>query len=114
MDHWQGLEAFYQLAEKGSFTAAAKTLDVSTSNISRQMFALEQRLGVELVKRTTRSINLTEAGHQYYKKIKAIRQEVLEATQQLQGIQESPKGLIRLAGAGGFVSKQVALYCLTF
>ena len=108
MEHWQGLEAFYQVAEQGSFTSAANNLDVSTSNISRQIVQLEQRLGIELVKRTTRSINLTEAGVQYYKKIKAIRQELIEATQQLQGVQETPQGLIRLTGAGGFVSKQVA------
>lgn len=112
--HWQGLEEFIQVVECGSFTAAANALDISTSNISRQIHQLELRLGMVLLKRTTRSIKLTDAGHQFYQSTKAIRQEVIDATKHLQGLQEKPKGLIKLTGAGDFVSKQVAPVLVKF
>ena len=105
---WQGLEEFIQVVEQGSFTKAAKTLDVSTSHISRQLTQLETRLGTRLINRTTRKISLTDAGHQYIISLKHIRQALSDATDHLQGTQQAPKGLIRITGAGDFVSKQIA------
>ncbi|SFD60219.1 LysR family transcriptional regulator [Pseudoalteromonas denitrificans] len=105
---WQGLEEFIQVVEQGSFTNAAKIMDVSTSHISRQINQLEKRLGTILIKRTTRKISLTDAGRQYFISLKNIRQELIEATDHLQGTQQVPKGLIRLTGAGDFVADQVA------
>lgn len=105
---WQGLEEFIQVIEQGSFTKAARAMDLSTSHISRQINQLENRLGVVLIKRTTRKINLTDAGHEYSISLKKIRQELIEATNNLQGRQQAPKGLIRLTGAGSFVSQQIA------
>lgn len=105
---WQGLEEFIQVVEQGSFTQAAKALDVSTSHISRQLTQLETRLGTRLINRTTRKISLTDAGHQYIISLKNIRQALNDATDHLQGTQQAPKGLIKLTGAGDFVSKQVA------
>lgn len=105
---WQGLEELIQLVEQGSFTAAARKLDVSTSHVSRRIHELEQRLGVVLVKRSTRKISLTDAGRQYVNRVLHIRQELFDANTQLQGTQLTPKGLIRLTGAGEFVARQVA------
>lgn len=105
---WQGLEEFIQVVEQGSFTNAAKVLDVSTSHISRQLTQLETRLGTRLINRTTRKISLTDAGHQYIITLKNIRQALNDATDQLQGTQQAPKGVIKLTGAGDFVSKQIA------
>ncbi|WP_284204492.1 LysR family transcriptional regulator [Psychromonas marina] len=105
---WQGLEEFFQVVEQGSFTKAAKELDVSTSHISRQLTQLESRLGTRLINRTTRKISLTDAGHQYIISLKNIRQALSDATDHLQGTQQAPQGLIRITGAGDFVSKQVA------
>jgi len=105
---WQGLEEFIQVVEQGSFTNAAKVLDVSTSHISRQLTQLETRLGTRLINRTTRKISLTDAGHQYIITLKNIRQALNDATDHLQGTQQAPKGLIKLTGAGDFVSKQIA------
>lgn len=104
---WQGLEEFIQVVEQGSFTKAANVLDVSTSHISRQITQLESRLGTRLINRTTRKISLTDAGHQYVISLKNIRQALFDATDHLQGTQQAPKGLIRLAGAGDFVSQQI-------
>jgi len=105
---WQGLEEFIQVVEQGSFTKAANILDVSTSHISRQITQLESRLGTRLINRTTRKISLTDAGHEYIISLKNIRQALLDATDHLQGTQQAPKGLIRLTGAGDFVSQQIA------
>lgn len=105
---WQGLEEFIQVVEQGSFTKAAKALDVSTSHISRQLTQLEARLGTRLINRSTRKIALTDAGHQYIISLKNIRQALTDATDHVQGTQQAPKGLIRLTGAGGFVANQIA------
>lgn len=105
---WHGLEEFFQVVEQGSFTNAAKQLDVSTSHISRQLTQLETRLGTRLINRTTRKISLTDAGHQYIISLKNIRQALKDANDHLQGTQQAPKGLIKISGAGDFVSKQVA------
>lgn len=105
---WAGLEEFFQVVEHGSFTAAAKAMDVSTSHVSRQVSALEARLGVILIQRSTRKLNLTDAGHQYSVNLATIRQELIEANDQLQGNQQTPKGNIRLSAAGGFVSQRIA------
>ncbi|AXV63874.1 MULTISPECIES: LysR family transcriptional regulator [Pseudoalteromonas] len=105
---WQGLDEFLYVVEQGSFTHAAKAMEVSTSHISRQIQQLENRLGSVLFQRTTRKISLTEAGKEYAIKLKAIRQELIDANNQLQGEQRQPKGLIRITGAGEFVANQVA------
>lgn len=105
---WQGLEEFLYVVEHGSFTHAAKAMEVSTSHISRQVQQLENRLGSVLFQRTTRKISLTDAGREYAVKLKAIRQELIDANNQLQGEQRQPKGLIRITGAGEFVANQIA------
>lgn len=105
---WQGLDEFLHVVEHGSFTNAAKAMDVSTSHISRQVQQLENRLGSVLFQRTTRKISLTDAGREYAIKLKAIKQELLDANTQLQGEQRQPKGLIRITGAGEFVANKVA------
>ena len=60
MDKFEDLQAFVAVVEAGSFTAAAQRLDVAKSAVSRRVSALEERLGVQLLHRTTRSLNLTE------------------------------------------------------
>jgi DNA-binding transcriptional LysR family regulator len=105
---WQGINEFLAVVESGSFTRAAKSLDVSTSHVSRSVAQLESRLGVALLKRTTRSLNLTEAGQQYAASLHSIQSAMEEANLALQGEQQEPKGTIRVSCAGDFAAKQVA------
>ena len=105
---WQGLDVFLAVVEHGSFSKAANVLDVSTSYVSRQIQQLEQRLGTILIHRTTRAQNLTDSGREYAVKLKVIQQELIDATNHIQGIQRQPKGLIRLSGAGDFVANRIA------
>ncbi|MBQ4863369.1 LysR family transcriptional regulator [Pseudoalteromonas sp. MMG013] len=105
---WQGLDVFLAVVEHGSFSKAANVLDVSTSYVSRQIQQLEQRLGTILIHRTTRTQNLTDSGREYAIKLKVIQQELVDATNHIQGIQRQPKGLIRISGAGDFVANSIA------
>ncbi|NOU53016.1 LysR family transcriptional regulator [Pseudoalteromonas sp. JBTF-M23] len=111
---WQGLEVFLAVVEQGSFSKAADKLETSTSYVSRQIQQLEKRLGTTLIQRTTRTQNLTDAGRQYASKLKAIQQELVDATNLVQGVQNTPKGQIRIAAAGEFVANQVAPQIASF
>jgi len=66
MDTIDGMRTFATVAAAGSFTAAAKKLGISTSLASKYVARLEDRLGVRLMNRTTRSLSLTEVGQAYF------------------------------------------------
>ncbi|MDK1289541.1 LysR family transcriptional regulator [Pseudoalteromonas umbrosa] len=111
---WQGLDIFLAVVEHGSFSKAADALDVSTSHVSRQIQQLESRLGTVLLQRTTRSIKLTEEGLAYAAKLKDIQHALIDANNELQGVQHIPKGPIRITGAGDFVANRVAPVIVQF
>lgn len=64
--HLSDVEIFVTIIEKGSITAAAVALGTTASVLSRALTRLETRLGVQLVRRTTRQLSLTQAGRHYY------------------------------------------------
>ncbi|WP_426469834.1 LysR family transcriptional regulator, partial [Salmonella enterica] len=66
MDRFQEMTAFVAVVETGGFSAAARRLGESQSSVSKAVNALEQRLGVALLHRSTRSVTLTEHGRTYY------------------------------------------------
>jgi DNA-binding transcriptional LysR family regulator len=65
MDRFSEIRAFVTVAEQGSFAAAADRLDLSRAMVTKLVSALEARLGVRLMHRTTRRLSLTEAGETY-------------------------------------------------
>src|SRR5256886_8668785 len=69
-DDLSGLRALFRVAQKRSFRAAAAEMRVTPSAVSQTIRALEERLGVRLLQRTTRSVGLTEAGAQYVARLK--------------------------------------------
>jgi len=73
------IEAFVAVVEAGSFTAAADRLGIAKSAISRRMTALEERLGVQLLRRTTRSLHLTDTGRSFYERSARILADLEEA-----------------------------------
>ncbi|WP_394830344.1 LysR family transcriptional regulator [Pendulispora rubella] len=79
MDRIDDLEAFLAVVEKGSLTAAARAERRSLQSISRSLTALEGRLGIELVHRTTRQSNPTEAGLAFYRRVKPALAEIQAA-----------------------------------
>lgn len=68
MNPFEELQAFSAVVETGSFTAAAERLEIAKSAVSRRVTALEERLGVQLLRRTTRKLNLTETGRELYER----------------------------------------------
>lgn len=88
---------FAHVAREGSFTAAARSLGIPKSTVSRRVVSLEERLGARLLHRTTRKINLTEAGAVYYERCRQILTDVLEADRHVAHLQEEPRGLLRLS-----------------
>jgi DNA-binding transcriptional LysR family regulator len=103
-----GLREFIAVVETGGFTAAAATLDVSTSFVSRQVKRLEDRLDTRLLHRTTRAVRLTEMGRVYYERSREIldRLEALESD--MADLQERPKGLVRITAPGLYAQRYVA------
>ncbi len=95
-DQLDGLVTFLSVAESASFSGAAVRLGISPSAVSQSIRALEQRLGLPLFNRTTRSVHLTEAGQHYLDRVRPAVQELASATEELGDRPERPAGLLRL------------------
>src|SRR5690242_10359274 len=95
-DELSVLAAFLAVAEERSFTRAAKRLGVSPSAVSHAMRGLEERLGVRLLARTTRSVAPTEAGEQLLARLRPALADVRDALGEVAGLREKPAGRIRL------------------
>lgn len=93
---------FRRVAEAGSFSAVARETRLSQPTISKQVAALEARLGVKLISRSTRQLSLTEAGQAYYQSCTRILDE-LEETESALGEQDAqPSGTLRVAAPATF------------
>ncbi|QKZ05795.1 LysR family transcriptional regulator [Pseudomonas eucalypticola] len=102
MSNTQDLGFFHLLAKQGSLVATARELGVTPPAVSKRLAALEARLGVRLVNRTTRSMSLTPEGELYYAHVARILAQVEEAEQLVSSTRASPKGLIRVNASLGF------------
>ena len=96
LDHLNVLAAFLAVAEERSFTKAAKRLGVSRSALSHAVRGLEERLGVRLLARTTRSVAPTEAGEQLIGRLGPALGEVESVLEQIVELREQPTGRVRL------------------
>lgn len=92
-----GLSVFLAVAETRSFRAAAERLGVTRPAVSQAIRRLEDRLGVALVQRTTRSVSLTEAGEQLFQRVSPAVSEVGMALDAAADRDSAPSGLLRLA-----------------
>ena len=96
MDRFDALQVFVRVVEKGSFSAVAKERGIGQPAISKQLSALENELGAELIHRTSRSIALTEAGRDFYDSALRLLEDFESATSRIGRGQTAPKGLIRV------------------
>jgi DNA-binding transcriptional LysR family regulator len=87
---------FARVVQTGSFTAAARELDMPKSTVSRKVTDLEERLGVRLLQRTTRTLGLTDEGRTYYDFCARIIGEVDEAENAVGRLRGVPRGLLRV------------------
>ena len=91
------MSAFAAIAQQRSFTKAAIQLGVSRSTLSQSLRALEERLGVRLLNRTTRSVTLTEAGRRLVSRVENALGELTAAVDEVNHYRQSPIGLLRIA-----------------
>jgi DNA-binding transcriptional LysR family regulator len=96
MDRMTSMAAFVKVVDVGGFAAAARKLDMSPSMVTTHVRALEERLGVRLLNRSTRRISLTEVGQAYYERCLTILAEVDDAENVAQALQSTPRGTLRL------------------
>jgi DNA-binding transcriptional LysR family regulator len=96
-DELTGLTALLAVADKRSFTAAAAALRVTPSAVSQTIRGLEERVGVRLLQRTTRSVGLTEAGARFLARLRPAMAGVHEAFEVLGELRDRPAGVLRLA-----------------
>lgn len=96
MDRLDAMATFVQVAEAGSLSAAARLIPTSLTSVSRQISALEERLGTQLLRRTTRRLALTDDGRLFYDRAKAILGEVDEIEQALSSGGTEPSGRLHV------------------
>src|SRR5450756_1223237 len=93
------LTAFVAVAEHRSFTKAAAQVGIALPTMSQTIRSLEERLGVRLFNRTTRSVALTEAGERLRAEILPIVQGIDHALESVNSFRDKPIGTLRLAAA---------------
>jgi len=96
MDMFVSMSVFKRVAELGSFSATARETGLSQSTISKHVAALEQRLGTKLLNRSTRQLNLSEAGQEYYKHCIRILDDIAESESTIGRGQSQPAGTLRI------------------
>ena len=99
---------FSLLARSGSFSAAARELDVTTPAVSKRLAQMEARLGVQLMNRTTRRISLTAEGELYLTHARRILADIDDMEQLVTRAVAAPKGLLRVNATLGFGRSHVA------
>src|ERR1700735_3383555 len=96
VDKFDAMQIFVRVVEKGSFSAVAKERGIGQPPISKQISALEDELGTDLIHRTSRSIALTDPGREFYESALRILDDFENATSRIGRGQTAPKGLIRV------------------
>jgi DNA-binding transcriptional LysR family regulator len=108
MNQLREIELFVNVAELGSISKAAEQLEMSISAASRHLIALESRLGVQLVKRTTRRLFLTEAGNKFHQQCKSILDSLREAENLVTATATKPTGTLRVTASLSFCLLHIA------
>lgn len=102
------MAVFNKVVATGSLTAAARDLGVSTAAVSRKLAALEARLGVRLIHRTTRRLSLTDEGASYHEASARILSEIEEADAAAAARRVEPQGVLKVAMPASFGLKHIA------
>jgi DNA-binding transcriptional LysR family regulator len=97
MDRLGAMRIFVSVARLGSFTEAARRLQLSPSVVTRSIAQLEDQLGLTLLLRTTRSLRLTERGELYLESCQRILQDIEGAERQVRGEDAEPRGTLKVA-----------------
>lgn len=99
MDKLKAMQLFVRVAELGSFSRVAEQNATSKSMVSKQISALEERLGARLLQRSTRRLQLTQLGKDYLARCREILRQVEDTETHIQELQQVPKGRLRINAA---------------
>ena len=102
------LDVFVRVVEAQGFSAAAKRLDSTPAAVSRRIKALEKRLGVRLLQRTTRKLKLTEAGELYFREVSRLLGDLKIVEQQLDEVTGQASGELRIGAPMSFGQHRLA------
>jgi DNA-binding transcriptional LysR family regulator len=92
MDRFESMSAFVAVVEAGGFSAASRRLGMPLASVSRKVSELEERLGVQLLTRSTRKVTMTDSGQQFFEACRGILDELGEAERSASGEYRAPRG----------------------
>src|SRR5258708_22109074 len=107
LDRVTGMQIFVRVASLGGFSAAAGSLDISPTMATKHVAALEERLGVKLMHRTTRQVTLTEAGRRYLDGAERVLAEVDEVEAATSADRLDVRGTLRLTAPVSFRLREI-------
>lgn len=108
MSNWNHYEAFVHVVDTGSFSAAAKQLNVSKSLLSRRISELEGDFGTQLLFRTTRRVTPTDAGYVFFERCQHILGQIEDAKRLICNMDARTRGRLRIAGMDTFAERCIA------
>lgn len=114
MSRFDGLEALVAVVEQQSLSGAARMLGVSVAHVSRQLKALEKRLGSQLIKRTTRQLMVTDSGELYYQHARALLDGLEQAEDAVSTLEGHLQGRLRITASTAFGERYVAPAVMSF
>jgi DNA-binding transcriptional LysR family regulator len=108
MDTLTSIKVFRQVVESGSFVGAAERLEFSAAMVTKHVKHVEQRLGVRLLNRNTRTLSLTEPGRVYFERCKTILDDLEETELELSSFTAAARGKLRITFPSWFTGQRVA------
>ena len=105
---------FVAVMDVGSFASAAQRLGISSGQASKLISRLEQNLGVQLFKRSTRALAATEIGLAYYERVKRLLDDYDALNDDIRNTSDSPAGKVRISAPVTFGSMQLATHLIAF
>lgn len=105
MDSFERASLFLQVVDQGSLAGAARQKDISPSVVSKRLAELEQQLGVQLLRRTTRRMSLTEAGEQFYQQMRHLDGQWQSLLDETASLGKEAKGVLTLAAPQPVLSR---------
>jgi len=114
MDNELALRLFVTVVEENSVSRGGARLNVPQSSASRLLSRLEENLGTRLLQRSTRSLQLTEAGRIYFERARQIVTALDEASAAVRDLSGTPSGLLRVTAPAGFARQYIAPHLVEF
>ncbi|WP_395847027.1 LysR family transcriptional regulator [Cystobacter fuscus] len=107
IDSLLDVTVFTRVVSAGSLSAAARELGMSLAVVSKRLARLEERLGVRLVNRTTRSLNLTEEGAEFHERCVRVLGEIGEAEEKVRSLRHGASGLLKVTATAAFARRHL-------